>query len=95
MTDRPKIYDTNTMFTCIQLSKVKGEFKRGTLVIWNNLKLTIKVARMFFIYMNHVRLSFLHNNSSPLNVLVNFLQARIFCYLITYYHQIQETYLDT
>ena len=33
MTDRPKIYDTNTMITRIQLSKDKGEFKRGTLVI--------------------------------------------------------------
>ena len=33
MTDRPKIYDTNTMITRIQLSKDKGEFRRGTLVI--------------------------------------------------------------
>ena len=33
MTDRPKIYDTHTMITRIQLSKDKGEFKRGTLVI--------------------------------------------------------------
>ena len=83
---------------CLHVSnclKTKQSLKEIHLLFWKNLKLTKKVARIFSIFMNHLRLSFLHDNSSSLNVLVNFLQARIFCYLITYYHQIQETYLDT